>query len=627
MKITIKTKLIISIALIVALVSAVQAWISISSLRSTTLSSIETQMHDAGTSTSSYINSWLNIRSDMLDANIPLIASGENVDREMLLTKKAGDFLSVYAGFTNGTIAWGDKTESWPADYDPRTRPWYRDAMAAGKRIITEPYRDFDGSMVISIAEPFHGQRQGVIALDVKVTDIINQILNLDLNNDGFAFLVDGENRVVAFKDNATVGKDATAIDSDLTAHKLEAMKQQGGLHSYISDSDGNEKLISVTPVEGTNWTLGVVEDQNLAYASVTNSIYYTVAASVLLFTVLALAGAAVISKLLQPLSDLNDAVSKLAQGEGDLTQRLTIVNQDEIGMLAESVNRFLTQLQQMIKHIVGQTESLTDFAADSRHLAESAASVIQHQQNDVDQIATAIHEMSATANEVASHAEMTANAAQASETSCQEGISVISENRAGIAALAGQIQDAASVIEKLDANAQSINQIVSTIQGIAEQTNLLALNAAIEAARAGEQGRGFAVVADEVRVLSRRTHDSTEEIRSMIENLQANTQQAVRTMKQSNEQAESSVTHAEKASEKLNEITLAISEISQMAFQIASAAEEQRAVTDDISRNTQAIKDVSDQVAQQAITSRTQAENIDSAVQNVRRDICRFRV
>ncbi len=122
MKITIKTKLIISIALIVALVSAVQAWISISSLRSTTLSSIETQMHDAGTSTSSYINSWLNIRSDMLEANIPLIASGENVDREMLLTKKAGDFLSVYAGFTNGTIAWGDKTESWPANYDPRTR-------------------------------------------------------------------------------------------------------------------------------------------------------------------------------------------------------------------------------------------------------------------------------------------------------------------------------------------------------------------------------------------------------------------------------------------------------------------------------------------------------------------------
>ncbi|MDW2239825.1 methyl-accepting chemotaxis protein, partial [Vibrio sp. 1565-1] len=159
--------------------------------------------------------------------------------------------------------------------------------------------------------------------------------------------------------------------------------------------------------------------------------------------------------------------------------------------------------------------------------LSAMAAGRVEHQQNDVNQIATAIHEMSATAAEVASHAELTASASQNSASACVEGQSVIQKNREAIVSLAEQVSDAANVISELEANTQSINQILSTIQGIAEQTNLLALNAAIEAARAGEQGRGFAVVADEVRVLASKTTQSTTEIESMISNLQSSSQSA----------------------------------------------------------------------------------------------------
>ncbi|BBC40724.1 methyl-accepting chemotaxis protein McpU [Photobacterium damselae subsp. piscicida] len=182
-------------------------------------------------------------------------------------------------------------------------------------------------------------------------------------------------------------------------------------------------------------------------------------------------------------------------------------------------------------------------------------------------------------------------------------------------------------MIHELESNAQNINQILSTIQGIAEQTNLLALNAAIEAARAGEQGRGFAVVADEVRVLSQRTHDSTEEIRTMIDTLQQNTRQAVETMEASTGLADQSVGFAEAASESLNQITIAITEISDMATHIASAAEEQRAVSEDISRNTQAIRDVAEHLAVQTEEATESANNMSEAAAAMRTDVSRFKV
>ena len=204
----------------------------------------------------------------------------------------------------------------------------------------------------------------------------------------------------------------------------------------------------------------------------------------------------------------------------------------------------------------------------------------------------------------------MTANAAQVSTQACIEGNDVIVKSSNSIELLSEQLGDASKVVIALEQNATDINQILSTIQAIAEQTNLLALNAAIEAARAGEQGRGFAVVADEVRVLSHRTQDSTEEIRAMITTLQQNSQQAVTSMASSTDIAHSSVEFANQAKLSLESITHSITEISDMATQIASAAEEQRAVSEDISRNTQAISDTSHQ-----LSSQTQ-EVSDNAVQ-----------
>ncbi|MDE1233150.1 methyl-accepting chemotaxis protein [Vibrio aestuarianus] len=626
MRHTIKFKIQVAIAIIIAIVSGVQAFISVNQLQQETTHAINSEMENVSIATSRYISDWLGIRSDMMLANETSLANSDNADKELLVTKKGGDFLSVYAGFSDGSIAYGDKTEDWPADYDPRTRPWYKDAMSQQGLIITEPYQDFDGSIVVSFAKAFHGQKQGVLAADLTVTNIIKEVLSVKLDNQGFAFLVDGKNNIVAYKDEALSQKPLTDLNGQLSSQQMATLVQ-GNQVATISWPQQGDKLVYVSRIPNTDWSLGIVVDKSLAYASVSEQITFTAIASLILYIVIASISTWVVTRLLKPLQELSGALAQLAQGEGDLTQRIDIRRMDEIGELAEKVNLFLSQMQGMLKGIVEHSHQLSTQAQNANDLSTQASLRVEHQQNDVNQIATAIHEMSATAAEVASHAELTASASQASASACDDGQAVIKKNRDSITSLANQVDSAAKVIRELESNAQSINQILSTIQGIAEQTNLLALNAAIEAARAGEQGRGFAVVADEVRVLSQRTHGSTEEIRTMIETLQSNTQHAVENMEASTKLADNSVEYAEHAHDSLVRITQAITEINDMALQIASAAEEQRAVSEDISRNTQGIKDASDDLASQTQQSSQSTSDMHRSTEAMRHEISRFKV
>jgi len=324
------------------------------------------------------------------------------------------------------------------------------------------------------------------------------------------------------------------------------------------------------------------------------------------------------------PLHRVISAIEDLDSGDGDLTLRVNVDSRDELGRLAGSLNRFLEKLHALIGRVAQTSSRVRDASDQLLQLNGQTQEMVTNQHMSTDMVATAVNEMSATVQEVARSASTAAQAANQADEDARQGSGRVNRSAAAIRELAQDVEQATGVIHDLKSEAEGVGSVLDVIRGIAEQTNLLALNAAIEAARAGEQGRGFAVVADEVRTLASRTQQSTTEIQEMIERLQSGAQGAVSVMDAGRDKFQKSVELAESAGESLSEITQAVAAIRDMNAQIASAAEEQSTVTEDINRNVNEISASSDQTAQvsgeasQASSVLSEhAQELDRIVQN----------
>lgn len=323
--------------------------------------------------------------------------------------------------------------------------------------------------------------------------------------------------------------------------------------------------------------------------------------------------------------ADVGRGITQAAKG--DLTSRIEITSRDELGIMAGEFNAFLESLQNLIGYIASSAQ---DVSAASNHLSNVSIDTnqsITEQHSATDQVATAVNEMTATVREIAQNATQAATATQHAEQNARDGSSVVLETAQAIKSLATDVESASAVIAKLDTDADNIGTILDVIKGIADQTNLLALNAAIEAARAGEQGRGFAVVADEVRSLAGRTQQSTTEIQSMIEKLQAGARNAVQVMNQGQAKVHGTVDQAARASDALNKITKAVVTINDMNIQIASAAEEQSGVTEEINRNVCIISEISERSADSSQQTASASSQLDSLANNLTQHVSQFRV
>ncbi|MBL1376920.1 methyl-accepting chemotaxis protein [Zobellella iuensis] len=552
---------------------------------------------------------WLGSRQAMLSAAAKQL--GDSPLSSLQLIQEAGNFQLGFYGTASGVMHDSDPGID-RTGYDPRSRPWYQQAQRDNGSIVTAPYLDVAYKvLVVTLAQPVqqNGRLAGVIGGDVAITSLIDDINAIRLPARGYAMMLDKNGTLIAHRDQARVLQTAANLDPHLSASNLERWQREQTLHPVTLA--GEHKLVYAQPVAGSDWQLLFVLDKAALEAPLATLLWQQLGLAALVIAAAVVLISLLVQLLLAPLLKVSRALAQIADGRGDLTQRIRLSSKDEVGQLAANFNRFVSSQAELIRQIRSQAEHLGANAEQASVRANQTVTELGRQQQEVAMVATAVTEMASATQEIANNAEHTATAAQQSSASTEQGKQLVHKTRDSIQSLAREMEQASSVIVRLDQHAKEISSVLATIQGIAEQTNLLALNAAIEAARAGEQGRGFAVVADEVRVLSQRTQASTEEIQDTISTLQQATNEAVKLMDTSRNLAELSVEDAEAAAQALAEITTAVGLISDMASQIATAAEEQSQVTGEITQNTTAIKDVADELAEDASQSLQQSNSL----------------
>jgi len=493
------------------------------------------------------------------------------------------------------------------------------------------------------------GKFHGIVGADISV-DFTQQLLsnaNAQLYGGvGEIALISNNGRLAAYStDKSLIGKPAAQI-LDAEEQVLVQRLPAGQSHYQIDQAGGHVALFLPFSFEGTDarWVLmlqlpiaEVMKDLDQLMAALGAESRSSLTTMLIIGVLIAVAGLLAIwlisRRITRPLRDMVVMLDNIGQGEGDLTQRLHIDSRNELGQIATGFNTFLTRLQGMISEVVGSVQKVSDASEHTADIAIRTDKGVQTQLAEIELVATAVHEMTATAQDVARNATQAAEAASHADRAANQGRHIVQDTGATITELAGEIGRAVDVVQTLARDSENIDAILVTIRSIAEQTNLLALNAAIEAARAGEQGRGFAVVADEVRNLAQKTQQATGEIQQMIQQLQNGTRDVVQVMEQSQSRTQRSVEQADAAAEALQAITQAVSLINDMNNQIASAAEEQSAVAEDINRNVTNIGQVAQDVAggaeeaSQASAGLTAAAPADQSVQGLTQTLRRPRL
>ncbi|EJN22867.1 methyl-accepting chemotaxis protein [Pseudomonas sp. GM79] len=529
-----------------------------------------------------------------------------------------------------------------------RASEYYLCSKETKKSCVIDPAPYKVGDKIVMLAsfiEPImlNGVFQGIVGADLSVNFIQEMLLGANqklYSGAGEMALIGGNGRIVAYtKDPSKFGEKVSDIlDSKQIANMANLKrgevtytvdKAQGRIELYlpfgIGQTDARWTLMLQLPLNAVMADLqklqGDLDAQRKSDTFGMAMVGLLIAGIGLL--VIWLVGHGIARPLKQMVAMLDD----IAQGEGDLTRRLTSDRADELGSIAKGFNTFLAKLQAMITQVVTSVQSVSDSSEHTADIAIRTNIGVHKQMAEIDQVATAVHEMTATAQDVARNATQAAQAASHADQAAAQGMQIVRDTSNSIGVLAVEIGKAVGVVQTLAKDSENINAILTAIRGIAEQTNLLALNAAIEAARAGEQGRGFAVVADEVRNLAQKTQKATEEIQTMIQHLQQGTRDVVRVMEDSQNRTDESVQHAAKAAEALETITQAVSVINDMNTQIASAAEEQSAVADDINRNVINIGQVANEVAGGADESSAASADLTKLAEQQRRLINQFKV
>ncbi len=560
-------------------------------------------------STSDKITTWFHTIKDALVATAPDFATDRGDIQIGLMTRQianATKATDILVGFDDGRSYGAASGMRDVSVYDPRSRDWYKSAKQKGSTVITDMYADsVSGNLMISIAEPFfyRSKFRGVLLADIEL-QLIADMVKQSSSPGAMSALYNAQGTTIASTGEVDIpGKTRLSDFPDLVELNREMLAKDSGLFNYSLGGVDKVAFFKALKLDDkTTWHFLVGIDKSVVYAEIDENLNESLMTAALLIALAVAVILLVLNHLYRPILALKSTVVSLSEGNGDLTRRLDVNTKDDLGKIAEAVNKFIANLQAMMLEVSQSTEYISEGIEELKAQTEMNNTVLSAHASETDQAVTAVNEMSSAAESVAQSASQSAVFTQDTSAEAEQSKIVVSGAVNSVASLVDEVDSMALSIQTMSEDTQKIGSVLGVIGEIADQTNLLALNAAIEAARAGEQGRGFAVVADEVRALAGRTQQSTSEINSMLTKLNKGTESVVTAMDDTKRSCQQTADTTSNVNNSLDSMAVSVVKINDLGVQIATAAEQQSSATDEINRNMSAIQGMVTQLTENGV-------------------------
>ena len=621
---SLKARMIIFVIIVIAGISSLLCGVAYWKMKDALLESISSQIDQAAAAKVSFVTEW--VASRQLAVASALGGFGNaNLKPVLDQAREAGGFDDLYIGQPDKTMTQFSKATPVPPGYDPTGRPWYVAAIAAQEAIATPPYIDSSTKLpIITFAKALrvNGSVVAVAGGDVMLKRVVEEIISTKLPGEGYAFLIAKDGLVIAHpaKDSGL-----KKISEVLPGFDLAAAGSDGKIRQLAIG--GETVMTALFPVGKTGWLLGVIVPEAKATEPISRMMYTMLGLMAAGLIIGVFATSVGISRMMSGMVLLRDAMRSMSVGGGDLTVSLPVDSNDEVGQTKDSFNRFLVNLCGMVSEVKGNAVKLLDGIEHVAKETDLISDGSKQQSSFATSTAAAVEEMTASVSQIAESARNAEKMTRESGRVSQQLVGDVRETSEDIALISSTIGKLESVLKGLDSRSMQINHIVGVIKEISDQTNLLALNAAIEAARAGEQGRGFAVVADEVRKLAERTGVSTVEIGTMIQLIQEETKIAVSSMEVAVQQVQSGVEKSKAVSKSIEHIERSSQEVEKALSAIALATTEQSTASQEISRNIERIHEMTESSDVSIQETQAQTHDLRTLAQELRTMMDKFKV